>query len=97
MKNIKSIEKITNGIFDETEAVIDGNRYIINGGDGDDDSYLIWYAVDWDCDDGADACDWQYPDVVHDGTTGKTWQRIGKRYENYEEISVFDRYRLRDE
>ena len=48
-----------------TEAKYTGDWYEAHAEDSDGNEYMVrWTDVDWDADDGADACDWDNPDYI---------------------------------
>jgi hypothetical protein len=48
-------------------AMYNGSWYEAHAKDGDGNEYMVrWTNVDWDAEDGADACDWDNPDYIQE-------------------------------
>ena len=46
-------------------AMFNGSWYQSHAIDADGNEYIVrWTAVDWDAEDGSDACDWDNPDYI---------------------------------
>ena len=55
----------TGGSFDAGIGRYDGNWYEAHAEDTEGNEYMIrWTRVDWDAEDGGDACDWDNPDYI---------------------------------
>lgn len=57
----------TGGSFDTGFGRYDGNWYQASAADKEGNEYAIfWTDVNWDVEDGSDACDWDNPDYIFD-------------------------------
>lgn len=57
----------TGGGFETNFGRYNGNWYQAPATDKDDNDFtVIWTDVNWDAEDGADACDWDNPDYILD-------------------------------